>query len=191
MPSNTSKAPASSNASHDMLIPTAFLGYHTTTVTDSAASTAPHATSVLTSASDPIYSTTCATINICTSTDNGAVGSVGAMNNNTTITDLIGPNSSDDIDTSVDADIITAPHATSVSTSASDPISSTTCATINIRTSTDDGTIGSVGAMNNNATITDLIGPNSSDDIGTSVDAVIIGAISDDGNIEDLASPPP
>jgi hypothetical protein len=121
MPSNTSKAPASSNASHDMLISTAFLGYHTTTVTDSAASTAPHTTSVLTSALDPIYSTTCAMINIHTSTDDGTIGSVGATNNNTTITDLIGPNSSDDIDTSVDADIITAPHAASVLTSASEP----------------------------------------------------------------------
>lgn len=106
MPSNTSEAPASSNTSHDTLISTAYLGHHKTTATDSAAATTLHATSALTSGSDPISSTTCATINICTSADDGAVGSVGAMSNNTTNTDLIGQNSSVGIDTSIDADII-------------------------------------------------------------------------------------
>ena len=69
MPSNTSEAPASSNTSHDTLISTAYLGHHKTTATDSAAATTLHATSALTSGSDPISSTTCATINICTSAD--------------------------------------------------------------------------------------------------------------------------
>ncbi len=106
MPSNTSEAPASSNTSHDTLISTAYLGHHKTTATDSAAATTLHASSVLTSGSDPISSTTCATNNICSSADDGAVGSVGAMSNNTTNTDLIGRNSSVGIDTSIDADII-------------------------------------------------------------------------------------